>query len=560
MFTPNQPKMSKEDMSTVNSASNRSKRNSTNLNVLLALTLSLAIAGCQSEKKPETSSDTTDKTSSPQTGSTQGSNPGDDAKSAANGTLPAVLSDLPQLKPVAGVNLVKLPDTMIICTVNGSPVTVSRFKKEYQAAIISLQSMIAMQPERLGSLLVQAKQMGLTLTAEEKKKMIESAHSAQALDGKPLPAFLKEKHMTEAQFNQQVLELGLAFKCGTKVIESQLLSELINREIVLKEAHKAGFYQKAANSFVQIKETKRFKQYVNNASETPDQIREEIISSQMIKMMLDSIAKAAPAASEKVVKEEFEANKGRLKHGERVRLSHIVVAAPAVDAGPLKSVRTQLQEQKPELKGADLDNEVKVIKQAQYNKAKDYLAQALKGADFKTLADNYTEDEPARLAKSGGDLGYMDLGTVNGPDQLKIMAAVGKVKAGQVVPEVVETNFGYHVIKVTERQTAGDIPLAEVKKPLEEMISAKNKEKAEIDWMTQHRKNADIQLTDEFKKAVATGAFSLTETASATPSDTTTKSATTTKPDTATKSDTATKTAPLTSTAASSVKTPKAQN
>lgn len=493
----------------MNSSSNRSNKSGTSLAVLLALTLSLATAGCQTEKKPETT--TSNATTSPQTGSTQGAGANGGA-STSNQALPEVLSDLPQLKPVAGVDLVKLPNTLIICTVNGSPVTVSRFKKEYQAAIISLQSMITTQPERVDQLLVQAKQMGLSLTPEEKKKMIESARSAQALDGKPLKDFLKERKMTDAQFNEQVLNLGLAFKCGAKAIESQLLSELINREIVLKEAHKAGFYQKAATSFAQLKESKRYKQYVNSATETPDQIREEIISSQMIKLMLESVAKAAPPASEKVVKAEFEANKGRLKHGERVRLSHIVVAAPAVDAGPLKSIRTQLQEQKPELKGADLENEVKVIKQAQYDKAKDYLAQALKGADFKTLADNYTEDEPARLAKNGGDLGFMDLSTTNGPDQLKIMAAVGKLKAGQVVPEVVETNFGYHVIKVTERQTAGDIPLAEVKKPLEEMISAKNQEKAEIDWMTQHRKSADIKLTDEFNKAAASGAYSLTAT------------------------------------------------
>lgn len=515
-FTPNRPKLFQEDISTVNSSSNRSTKldNSltTSLTIGLALTLSLAIAGCQSEKKTETSTSSTIKTTSPQTGSTQ-TGEGEASKSASNDTLPAVLSDLPQLKPVAGVNLVKLPNTMVICTVNGSPVTVSRFKKEYQSAVISLQSMLAMQPEKMAQLLIQAKQMGLTLSPDEKKKMIESAHSAQALEGKPLKDFLKERNMTDAQFNEQVLNLGLAFKCGAKVIESQLLSELINREIALKEAHKAGFYQKAAASFAQIKESKKYKQYVSTATETPDQIREEVISSQMIKLMLESIAKAAPPASEKLVKEEFEANKDRLKHGERVRLSHIVVAAPAVDAGPLKSVKTQLQEQKPELKGADLDNEVKVIKLAQYNKAKDYLAQALKGADFKTLADNYTEDEPARRAKTGGDLGFMDLSTANGPDQLKIMAAVGKLKAGQVVPEVVETNFGYHVIKVTERQTAGNIPLAEVKKPLEEMISAKNQEKAEIDWMTQHRKSADIKLTDEFNKAVASGTYSLTATA-----------------------------------------------
>jgi parvulin-like peptidyl-prolyl isomerase len=499
----------------VNSSSNRSNRSGNSLTALLALSLSIALAGCQTEKKPENTSDSTNtkgSTTSPQTGSTQVGGENSAASTSAQ-ALPSVLSDLPQLKPVTGVNLVKLPDTLVICTVNGSPVTVNRFKKEYQAAVISLQSVLAMQPEKMQQLLVQAKQMGLTLTAEEKSKMIESAHSAQALEGKPLKTFLKERNMTEAQFNEQVLNLGLAFKCGAKVIESQLLSELINREIVLKEAHKAGFYQKAATSFAQIKDSKKYKQYVSTATETPDQIREEIISSQMIKLMLDSVAKAAPPASETVVKAEFEANKNRLKHGERVRLSHIVVAAPAVDAGPLKSIRTQLQEQKPELKGADLENEVKVTKQAQYDKAKGYLTQALKGADFKTLADNYTEDEPARVARNGGDLGFMDLSSANGPDQLKIMAAVGKVKAGQVVPEVVETNFGYHVIKVTERQSAGDIPLAEVKKPLEDMISAKNQEKAEIDWMTQHRKSADIKLTDEFNKAVASGAYSLTATA-----------------------------------------------
>ena len=497
-------------------SSNLIKRCGTSLTALLALTITVATTGCQSEKKEVTSS-----LNSGATGTANPVNPTAQADQAqSNQALPTVLSDLPQLKPLAGVNLVKLPSNIVICTVNGNPVTASRFKKEYQSAVLSLQSMLSIQPEKMGQLLIQAKQMGLTLSPEEKKKMVETAHSAQALEGKSLASFLKERNMTVAQFDEQVLNLGLAFKCGTKVIESQLLSELINREIVLKEAHKAGYYQKAANSYMQIKQTPKFKQYVESARETPDEIREEIISSQMIKMMLDGIAKAAPTATEKVVKEEFEANKAHLQHGERVRLSHIVVAAPRVDAGPLKSVRTQLQEQNPELKGVDLDNEVKVIMQAQGNKAKEYLAQALKGADFKTLADNYTEDEPAKVAKTGGDLGYMDLATNNGPDQLKILAAVGKLKAGQVVPEVVETNFGYHVIKVTERQTPGAIPLAEVQKPLEEMISAKNKEKAEIDWMTQHRKSADIKVTEEFTKAVASGAYSLTASTPAASSET----------------------------------------
>lgn len=61
---------------------------------------------------------------------------------------------------------------------------------------------------------------------------------------------------------------------------------------------------------------------------------------------------------------------------------------------------------------------------------------------------------PARQAKNGGDLGFVESSNQIGPDQLKIVSAVKGLKAGEVAPQLVQTNFGYHIVKLTEKQPA----------------------------------------------------------------------------------------------------------
>lgn len=490
--------------------------NRTQINTgLLALSLTLFTSGCQTDKKTETTTSTTSTTAGTTTkvGTSELKPPSSNAEK-----LQTELDDIPQLKPVSSMNLLKMPGSTVICTVDGSPITVSTFKREFQQAIISLQSMLSLQPQRMGELLHQAKEVGLTLSDDEKKRMLDSAHSPTALEGKTLAAFLKERKMTEAQFNEQVLNLGLAFKCGTKIIESQLLSEMVNRELVLKEAYKAGLKQKAVNDFVQIKASRKYKQYVEQSRETPEQIQNEIISSQMVKQMLERIAKDAPVTDEQIA-QAYEKNKEQFKHGDRIRLSHIVLAAPSVDAGPVKSVKTQIQEQEPGLSGAALDKEVKRVKDEKLATAKDLLNKAKHGADFKTLADTYSDDIPSRMAKNGGDLGFKDMSTPMNPDILKIMAAVNNLPAGTVAPEIVETNFGYHVVKVTEREKGGYRPLSEVKNELKEAISQVNREQAKNNWLLQHRKLADIKLSDEVIKAAQVPDAAATTSSSKAPSE-----------------------------------------
>lgn len=82
-------------------------------------------------------------------------------------------------------------------------------------------------------------------------------------------------------------------------------------------------------------------------------------------------------------------------------------------------------------------------------------ARAVKGEDFAKLARSLSEDTGS--AAQGGDLGYNKRGKMVAPfDDAQFSLPAGELS------KVVETRFGYHVIKV-EGVREGDVPVAEAK-------------------------------------------------------------------------------------------------
>ncbi len=93
-------------------------------------------------------------------------------------------------------------------------------------------------------------------------------------------------------------------------------------------------------------------------------------------------------------------------------------------------------------------------KQAARAKAEDLLKQVNAGGDFAALAQQHSQDGSAA---GGGDLGFFPRGQM-----VKAFeeAAFG-MKPGDA-SQLVESEFGFHVIKVTDHRTARTVPLAEV--------------------------------------------------------------------------------------------------
>jgi peptidyl-prolyl cis-trans isomerase C len=108
------------------------------------------------------------------------------------------------------------------------------------------------------------------------------------------------------------------------------------------------------------------------------------------------------------------------------------------------------------------------------------------GEDFGLLAKANSEGPTAQRS---GDLGYFSRGQMVKPFEDAAFALnVGEVS------EIVETQFGYHLIKVTDKKPARTIPYKEVQQMLEQHLK-NEKEKTEIqDYIENLKKSATIKI------------------------------------------------------------------
>jgi peptidyl-prolyl cis-trans isomerase D len=98
------------------------------------------------------------------------------------------------------------------------------------------------------------------------------------------------------------------------------------------------------------------------------------------------------------------------------------------------------------------DAEVEEIRQ----KAEDVLKQAKKGTNFEELAKKYSEDPGSK--DKGGDLGWITQGQTV-PEFEKTAFGLDKGK----ISDLVKTQYGFHIIKVLDKETAHTKPFEEVK-------------------------------------------------------------------------------------------------
>jgi len=105
------------------------------------------------------------------------------------------------------------------------------------------------------------------------------------------------------------------------------------------------------------------------------------------------------------------------------------------------------------------DAEIAEIRQ----KAEDVLKKARSGANFEDLAKNYSEDDATK--PKGGDLGWIVEGQTV-PEFQKVAFSEPK----GAISDLVKTQYGFHIIKVLDRETAHTKTLEEVRNEIMPII------------------------------------------------------------------------------------------
>ena len=164
-------------------------------------------------------------------------------------------------------------------------------------------------------------------------------------------------------------------------------------------------------------------------------------------MQIDAMLKTALAATAAVTPEQvaefYGKNPSEFQQGERVRASHILIRLPEnADAAAREQARGRAAE----------------------------VLKALKaGNDFADIAKNVSEDPGS--APAGGDLGYFGRGQMVGPfEQAAFSLAPAQTS------DIVESPFGYHIIRVADKQRSRTIPLAEVRERIQQYLEGQSRE------------------------------------------------------------------------------------
>jgi peptidyl-prolyl cis-trans isomerase C len=107
--------------------------------------------------------------------------------------------------------------------------------------------------------------------------------------------------------------------------------------------------------------------------------------------------------------------------------------------------------------------------------AKDIIAQLGKGGDFAKIAKEKSLDPGSK--DKGGDLGWFSPATMVKP----FSDAVAGLQKGALSPAPVQTQFGWHVIKLVDTRAAQPLPYEKVKEGLQKNLQQRNLEKMMAD-------------------------------------------------------------------------------
>jgi peptidyl-prolyl cis-trans isomerase D len=260
-----------------------------------------------------------------------------------------------------------------------------------------------------------------------------------AFDPERYQTLVANAGMSVARFEQQQRQELVSDQIRSAFSDSAFVTASdVDRTLVLLEQTRTAEYAVMSVNDptieVTVTEDELRAHYEENRDEffAPEQIRVDYLV-----LSVDGIAEMIDVDEEEL-RRYHENNPGRFGQPEQRRVSHILLNV-----------------------AADADEEVEEAVRLQ---AEELTRLAREGADFAELAREHSDDSGS--ATSGGDLGIISRGAMVKPfeDQAYALAAAGDVS------DPVRSQFGYHVIKLTEYRPASVAPFEEVRDEIESEI------------------------------------------------------------------------------------------
>ena len=296
---------------------------------------------------------------------------------------------------------------------------------------------------------------------------------------KPMPAQLPDvlarvngEAVTKADFDRLIKNMEVSANQPIPAerrdeIFRRALDQLVTYTVLLQESRARKITVSDAEVEANLKQMRSqfpnedaFKKALAARGMSLEKLKSDAKIDMSINKMMEAEVASAAAPTDAQVREFYDKNPDKFKQEEAVRASHILFRVA---------------------ENADAATKKKTLEQAQ-----SVLKEARGGADFAELAKKYSADGSAQ---QGGDLNFFTKGQmVPAFDQ-----AAFAMKPGDI-SDIVTTQFGYHIIKVTDRRPPSTVPFEQVSERIKEYLSEQQQQQRVGAFVESLKQKAKIEV------------------------------------------------------------------
>ena len=287
-------------------------------------------------------------------------------------------------------------------------------------------------------------------------------------------ALITQYSQTYAQFGMSFADLmvgadGYLLELG---VEADAFQQLVQLALTQQEADQRGIeitdeqtQQEFDRQYAEFLVAQAWTEddlsaYLAQQGQTLDEFKNNVkgyIHDQMLASRVQEAVAGTIDITDEQISEYFAANEAEYGTEEQVRASHILVETREL--------------------------------------AEDLLAQLEEGADFAELATEHSIDPGS--GANGGDLNWFGRGAMVAPfEEAAFALAIDELS------EIVETDYGFHIILLTDRQDASMPELSDIADQVQEDLEAEIAYERAVEWYTGVRDAADFEINNPLLAAV----------------------------------------------------------
>ncbi|MBZ4409238.1 peptidyl-prolyl cis-trans isomerase [Myxococcus faecalis] len=269
-------------------------------------------------------------------------------------------------------------------------------------------------------------------------------------DSSPVVAVINDRNLTANEVKAKLDEQPLFVRNRYATLEKkkEFVDNLVRFELLVQEARRQGL-------------------------EDDPEIKATVEKVMVQKLLRKQQEAAAGKLDEPELRKYFEEHQSEFVRPERVRVSHIFLEAPQADAARRAQARTAATKLLADLKGKE--------------------AGPTKSA-FELAASEQSQDPVSK--SSGGDLGFRSREELTQSWGATLAEAAFGLKTPADIGQVVETEKGFHLVKLQSRQVGMDLSFEQARPRIEARLLGERRSKAMEGFIDGLKSKAKIEVKD----------------------------------------------------------------